>query len=460
MPITSLPVEIAFSLRREGFELSTRETLDIARALTLVDLESEVAVRETLRAIVATTKEENERFDRAFARFFFAKEKTVSLIEDLRLRGFSPEELEKVRGAIERTAKVDDVAFGALVQRGADYDRLLALVSQTGQDMRRLGQLGEIQERANEATGLLRAESMMAELERRFRDLFGERANEILDLIRERLRETKREVRTQLRESFDRREGTRDGSLEEKTFAALDEREIEDVRKVVRKFADRLRGGELVRRRHALRGRLDATKTLREAMRTYGIPVRLVRKKPRRKKTKLVLLCDISDSVRSAAVFMLEFVAVAHDLFSDARSFVFVSDLAETTELFEKDSISRALQRVASGELISVRDNSNYGRALRTFEGIYGPEIDRRTTLVILGDARTNYGDPGLEALRDLKKRAGHVIWLCPEKKDQWGAGDSAILAVAKHCTKLLEAANVTELESALRLIGRLRGRS
>ena len=92
-----------------------------------------------------------------------------------------------------------------------------------------------------------------------------------------------------------------------------------------------------------------------------------MRRDKRRDKPRLILLCDVSDSVRRAARFMLEFVYAAQELFDRTRSFVFVSELGETTQLFEREPVAVALAH-AGGVGRHVRDNSNYGRALRAFE--------------------------------------------------------------------------------------------
>ena len=159
----------------------------------------------------------------------------------------------------------------------------------------------------------------------------------------------------------------------------------------MRRFVERLRGGQSVRARRARRGRLDPHRTLRRALVTGGVPFAPARKSRRRDKPRLVLLCDVSDSVRTVARFMLELTYAAQELFERTRSFVFVSELGETTELFRRAPVSLALGEAYGGSVISVADNSNYGRVLRAFEARHLREIDRRTTVVILGDGRTSW---------------------------------------------------------------------
>jgi uncharacterized protein with von Willebrand factor type A (vWA) domain len=219
----------------------------------------------------------------------------------------------------------------------------------------------------------------------------------------------------------------------------------------VRGLAERLRGAERVRRRHARRGRIDPHRTLRASMRTGGVPFQPAHRRRRRDKPRLVVLCDVSDSVRAASLFMLELVHAAHELFAGTRSFVFVSELAETTRLFDGLPPDAALARVYGGAVVSLAHNSNYGRVLAAFEERVGRAIDRRTTVVVLGDGRTNYLADGAEVVARLRERARAVLWLFPEGPGSWGQGDSAMLRFAAAATRVLPARTAAELEAAAR---------
>jgi uncharacterized protein with von Willebrand factor type A (vWA) domain len=183
----------------------------------------------------------------------------------------------------------------------------------------------------------------------------------------------------------------------------------------------------------------------------------LFRRRRPHDKPRLMLLCDVSDSVRPVARFMLEFVCAAQELFVQTRSFAFVSELAETTNLFNTQPIQAALGYVYGGQIVSVANNSNYGRVLRSFQDNYLGEVDRRTTVVILGDGRTNYYDHAAEVLDKVRARARALVWLCPERKAQWVTGDSAMQRYASKCTHLFEIKNARELEAAAQAIAALR---
>ena len=197
--------------------------------------------------------------------------------------------------------------------------------------------------------------------------------------------------------------------------------------------------------------------TLRLSLRTGGVPFQPARRRRRRDKPRLVVLCDVSDSVRAASLFMLELVHAAQELFAGTRSFVFVSELVETTRLFADHPPDAALARIYGGAVVSLAHNSNYGRALAAFEERVGRAIDRRTTVVVLGDGRTNYLADGADVIARLRDRARALLWLCPEGPGSWGSGDSAMLRYAPASTRVLVARTAKELEIAAREVAALR---
>ena len=199
------------------------------------------------------------------------------------------------------------------------------------------------------------------------------------------------------------------------------------------------------------------SRTLRSSVQTGGVPFAPVRKRKRRDRPKLVLLCDVSDSVREVSRYFLELVHAAQELFVGTRSFVFVSDVAETTRLFAERGAEGALARIHGGQVVSPADASNYGRVLTHFEERFAGGLDRRTTVVVLGDGRTNYYADGAEIVRRLRDRARALYWICPEGRDRWGVGDSMMPRYADASTAVLVARTAGELEDAARRLARSR---
>jgi uncharacterized protein with von Willebrand factor type A (vWA) domain len=457
--------ELLWSLRREGFVVSTAQAVDVARALREVGLERRENVRAAVGAIVVQRASERARYESAFDAFFGAEAPDRRTLWE-RLAsppwGFSEAELDALRellGQLAASQGESMAPLGLLLERGAELDRVLALAGVAQNlDAHSGMQLGFLTHRLLGQMGAGRARQALGALRTRLVDALGARGDALADALAKELEGAEDDVRSHVRRTYEARlaevERQRaDRRIETTPFAALSDSEIEEVRRAVRRFAERLRGGARVRARRALRGRIDPHRTLRRALRTGGVPFDPARRERRRDRPKLMLLCDVSDSVRAAAAFLLEFTYAAQDLFSRARSFVFISELGETTNLFERAPVKHAIARAWGGGVVRSGDNSNYGRVLRDFDDRYGRELDRRTTVVILGDGRTNYLDPAAEVLDPIRERSRALLWLCPEPRGQWSQGDSAMAQYASKCTAVYEVRCAADLERAARVL-------
>lgn len=460
--------ELLFALRRDGFVVSTSQAIDAARVVRLLGWDDRERLATGLGAVLSSDPHDRGRFRRAFDEFFsLDRGHPGDLFERLRHRGFDPSELSVLRelfaAAAERSGQAGDLVMpSALVGSPSELDHLLALagVRRTLAGMTSPLQAGFFEQRISQSLGLGRAASALGRVRRVLIEALGDRGAGLADALDEEIANMKRRVRVHVEQSLALRDGSfdeRERGAEHVPFGALSEGEIADVRRAVRRLAERLRGAESVRRRHARAGKIDARRTMRRALSTGGVPFVPARKERRRDKPRLLLFCDVSESVRAASRFMLELVAQVQELFADARSFVFVSDVAETTALFRGEPAGRALAAIASGAVVAVSQNSNYGRALRGLASLLEGEIDKRTTLVVLGDGRTHHHDAEVAVVERLRRRARALVWLCPESPSSWGIGDSAMPRYAAACTAVLPARTARELEDAARTIARLR---
>ena len=454
--------ELLWVLRRAGFAIATSQAIDAVRAVRAVGFESHDVVRDAIASVVVKRARDRARFDDAFDAYF-SREPRRTLWERLAAEGFSEAELDVVRELLEAYASAaPDSALGPLVHRGAELDRLLQLAgsAQMLDSMQSALQAGFYTHRLLEHVGTWRAQDELASLRVRLVDALGEeRGDALVAALKREIQRAAEDVRGFVRSTLARREAdAKQGEdLLGSPLAALDDTEVEEVRRAVRAFVQRLRGGERVRRRRSRKGRVDAHTTLRRAMRTGGVPFLLARRARRRDKPRLVLLCDVSDSVRSVARFLLELTYASQELFDRTRTFVFVSELGETTQLFAEQPIDVALSRAYTGAVVPVTHNSNYGRMLHAFESRVLADVDRRTTVVILGDGRTNYQDDAASVLDAIRARARAVVWLCPEPRAAWATGDSAMPRYAPKCTRVLEVRSARDLETAARLLLALR---
>jgi uncharacterized protein len=450
--------ELLWSLRREGFVVAPSQSMDVARAMVLLGFSRRDVVRDAVAALLGVRPEKRDAFDAAFHRFFDPTSR-MGLWERLERAGATLSERDAVKGWLDALEDArNDATLAALLEGRGELTRLLAsrgsqaLLAGADSPLKS----GFLTHRLLDRLGSVRAHGDLSALRMHLVDAFGEeRAETLLRVLRDELSRTLAEVRGHVRDvaTNAERERSRTKDTLDTPFDALSVSEVAEVRRAVRRFVERLRGREEVRRRHARRGKVAAGPTVRRAFRTFGVPVRPVLRARKLRKPRLVLLCDISESVRGVARFLLEFSYLAQTLFEDARSFVFVSDLGETTRLFRDKPLSQALAEAYGGRVVSVASNSNYGRVFRTFVERHVDSVDRRTTVVILGDGRTNYLDDGLDALARIFGRARSVLWLCPEPRASWGQGDSAMERYATKCKNVLEVRSARELEDALRKV-------
>lgn len=453
--------ELLWALRRAGFTVATSQAIDAAQVVRLVGFDDPDRLTAALASVIVKDRADLFRFEEEVRRFFVGGRERRTLWERLAARGLADAELAELHAVVDALTATRDLApLGALLERGPELDRLLASPA-VAQDLAGLGesaQVGFHAHKVGQRLGLARAHGDLALLRPRLVDAFGaERADFILAALKRELELSGEEVRRHVRDVFDRRaaaseEAARTRTAETTPFEALGPSETAEVRAAVRRFVERLTGGARVRARRARRGRVDPHRTMRLALGTGFVPLTLARKVRRRDRPKLLLVCDISDSVRHAARFLLELAYTAQELTARTRTFVFVSELGETTELFEREPIERALATAWSGRVVSIASNSNYGRALRALATEHRAALDRRTTVVILGDGRTNYLDDGAEALDTLRARARAVYWLCPEPRSRWSVGDSRMNDYATRCTRVLTVRDARDLLAGARL--------
>ncbi len=454
--------EFLWALRRDGFAVSTAQAIDVARACALVGFGDRARLRDTIGAVVVERAADLRRYHASFDRFFSPEGAHVGdLWARLRERGFSDGELSALRdllsAAAERSGAFGDaIGFQALAGTAGELDQALrsAGIARVLAPMTSSLQVGFFAQRVMDQLAVPAVASALRRIRSALEEALGEdRGKALAEALAAEMERMRHRVREHVTLALRRLEGEEPAALGrmDVPFASLSEGEMDEVRRAVRALSQRLRGAERLRRRRARRGRIDPHRTLRRSLQTGGVPFQPARRARRRDKPRLMVLCDVSDSVRVAARFMLEFVCAAQELFDRTRSFVFVSELAETTELFAAMPASAALERIQRGEVVSRAHNSNYGRVLLAFEERYGRDVDRRVTLVILGDGRTNYFADEAEAVRRLRDRARALLWLCPEGPGAWGTGDSAMLRYAAASTKVLVARTARELETAAR---------
>ena len=232
-------------------------------------------------------------------------------------------------------------------------------------------------------------------------------------------------------------------------FLTSSREQIVAMRSVVDPLTRRLGGRLAEKRRHRRRGALDFRRTVRRSLDTGGVPVDPVFRKPRPSKPELFVLADISGSVSTFAAFTLQLMFALRSQFSRVRSFVFVDGIDEVTEVLQKapDVIDATRHINAMGSGVWLDGRSDYGHAFESFWERWGEQVRKRTTVIVLGDARTNYHDPAAGVLKAVRQRAAHLFWLNPEPKAAWNSGDSVIASYQPFCDAVRECRNIRQLK-------------
>jgi uncharacterized protein len=204
----------------------------------------------------------------------------------------------------------------------------------------------------------------------------------------------------------------------------------------------------MMRKRRHRNGPLDVRATLRVSMATGGVPVRVIHRRPRPTKPHLYVLADMSGSVATFAAFTVTLVSAMSQLFSRLRTFAFIQDAVEVTELFKRADDPRQALGVVSNFVgaSSLGNYTDYGRSLRRFSSDIGSQLGHRSTVLIFGDARGNYLPAQEATLADIAERAGSLYWLNPEPRSLWGTGDSLMHLYEPHCTDAVSCRTLSDL--------------
>ena len=204
-------------------------------------------------------------------------------------------------------------------------------------------------------------------------------------------------------------------ALHRQDFATFGDEELRAVTALARRIARRLSARPGRRWRLVRRGQhVSLRRTLREAMKTGGELSTLTYRERKLRRTRLVILADVSGSMDLYARLLLQFLYALQNAFARVETFVFSTRLSRVT-----DELRAPGYREALGELSArVHDwsgGTRIGESLSAFLASWPRLVERRTVVVVLSDGWET-GDPEVlgEALATLRRRAGRLVWLNP----------------------------------------------
>ncbi|MEV2254355.1 VWA domain-containing protein [Streptomyces sp. NPDC050147] len=446
------------ALRSHGIRIGTGETVDAGHVIEALGLTDRERVREGLAAALLHGEGQRPVFDPVFDLYF---PRGIGAPDTPDSSGTGQDfDRDDLRDRLAAALAADDQALLARLAAEA-VDGMGGYGTRPGSG----GTGGSDGWSSHQTLSRLRPETLLARVlagirqgtaEGEFTDRLG------ADEIRRRIEGFRALVGSEARRRVAERRGADEiarraiaPTADRVDFLVAGRAQLDELRRTVQPLARKLATRLAARRRRAARGHIDLRRTLRGSLSTGGIPMRPVLRRRRPARPELVLLCDVSGSVAGFANFTMLLVQALHDQFSKVRVFAFVNRVDEVTDLITRGGAGpEGLgSRIMSGAAVTGHHgSSDYGSALGEFTERYTEAVTSRSTVFVLGDARTNMSDPNVPALRAIAARARRVYWLNPEGRAQWQTGDSVAGTYAE-LVEMYECRNARQLGA---LIGRL----
>jgi uncharacterized protein len=464
-------------LRNAGIPVSPTENLDAVEALRHIPLEDRDAFKYALAATMVKNDAHWKSFETVFEVYFSLRGREYRLggegedevdHEDLiaellgaregegqgSAEGLTPEQLAEMlfralmdgndammralaRAAVTRYAgmepgrPVGGTYYLYRTLRNLDLDSMLERMMQ--QERRRNEDETDLEERLLREEYESRLDALRREIEAEIRRrLVADRGAEAVA----------KSVRKPLPEDID--------------FMHASREELVALRRAIAPLTRKLAVRLARKRRHGRKGPLDFRNTVRHSLSYGGVPADPKFRYPRPSKPEIMVIADISGSVAAFARFTLQMVYAISSQFSRVRSFVFIDGIDEVTDYFKAtEDISEAIHRInTEADVIWVDGHSDYGHAFEAFWERWGRDVNTKTTVLLLGDARNNYHAAQAWVLGEMAKKARHVYWLNPEPRSYWDTGDSIVGQYATHCDGAYECRNLKQLERFVEQLG------
>jgi uncharacterized protein with von Willebrand factor type A (vWA) domain len=438
--------------RGAGVRVSPAESIDAMRAVAQVGFTDRGILRDTFLLTLAKTQDEKRALGDCFDLFFSQPESAQETAQDEKT-----DDPEKAGSDTASDSRADagggdrNENLGPLAQMLLSQDRsalAAAIANASGaaslSDIRYFTQRGIFSGRILDAMGIQRLRDDLDNLIAT-NPALAERLQSALNGLRETVRDTVSQAL--LLYGREEAENLRNEILRNAPLARIEPRQVEQMRALIRQIARRLRERYSKPRKRQRRGHLDVRRTLRRNAAWGSIPFLTAWKRKHRDKPRIVALCDVSGSVARVSDFFLLLIHSLHEVVDDVRSFAFSGHLIEVSRILEEKSPEAAMAEIMSKVGFG---SSDYGNSLADFEEEWMSTITPQTTVIVLGDARSNNLDPRADILRRISERSKRLVWLNPEGRMTWGFGDSEMPRYATFCTVVRQCATAKQLERAV----------
>ncbi|MBL8164323.1 MAG: VWA domain-containing protein [Anaerolineae bacterium] len=448
-------VQFIRALRAAGIRISLAESQDAMYGIETVGASNRDQFRSALKATLVKEGRDQSTFDYFFPLFFGNNAPPMENIPD----NLNPQQQQMLQDALQslmgNMQALKDLLRQLIEGKPFSQQQLDQMANQSGLPQgSEMYQRQWFERRMNRQAGLQQIQQAIEELLQELRDMGM--SEEAVEDIREQLQQNAQGLSEQLSnyvgqslaERMAEQEPQDKPDLMDVPFTQLGQSDVEAIRDEIRRLAARLRSRASLRQKRANAGKLDPRKVLRHNMRYGGVPLEL-KYHTRQVKPRLVLICDVSTSMRYCAEFLLTLVYELHDVVARTDSFVFIDDIVDISMTFEEKQPREAVRQVLY-ENPPGYYSTDLGNGLATFQRDHMGKVTSRTTIIMLGDGRNNYNNPRLDIAAEMARRARRLIWFCPEPPGQWGTGDSDMHQYAPLSNGVYRVSNLRELANAV----------
>jgi uncharacterized protein with von Willebrand factor type A (vWA) domain len=447
-------LQLIAALRASGVRVSLAESAEAFSAVDLMGIQNREEFRLSLRATLIKDLKDIPTFDKLFPLFFGSgqpPEMGGNPSDDM-----TPEEAQMWAEAMQQ--------FGEQLRQR--MERLMNGEPLTKSELEALAQLVGLNQAENLNYQNWMAQRMMRamafpEVQKAMKELMEQLAQmgmnrERIEQIREMIQQNMQGMQEQINQfagehiAQNLSEHPRSDNIDNlmnRPFEALSDSDKKLLQREVQKLAAALRTRIALRQKRAKNGQMDAKATIRASLKYNGVPME-IKHRNRIHKPKIVVICDVSTSMRFCSELMLSFLFALQGQVHKTHAFAFIDHLESISEDFSGANADEAIQSVL-WRMPSGHYNTDLGYALNNFNDEYMDTLNSGTTLIIVGDGRNNYNDPRLDIFSRMSRRSTRTIWLNPEPEHLWH-GDSDMPKYAPLCSNVLKVSNLRELADAV----------
>ena len=447
-------VEFIRGLRAAGVRVSLAESVDALHAVETLGITDKEVFRSLLRTTLVKESSSFAAFEELFPLYFGSGGPPLqNALEDL-----SPEDQELMKMALSAlSGRMQQLLDWLSSGEGPSKEELEQMARQAGVEWADNQQEARwVTRRMLQQMGFAHLEEQMQQLYERLQEMgMSQEAIEklmgVVEANRESLAEqVAQQVGKQIAEQRANRPRDLYGSdLMQKSFGSLTDEDMKHLRQEAGRLVTQLRSRAALRRKRGNKGKFDPKGTIRSNLRNGGVPIELKFKK-KKLKPSLLLMCDVSGSMRSIAEFMLRLVYEMQDQVSKTRSFAYYWDMVEVGTMLRRDNLSEAIIEILDTILPYRSYATDLGFCLEQFYKNSLDAVNGRTTVVMLGDGRNNFNPARADLIKELQHRAKRLIWFTPEPQSMWREGDCDMWEYYPHCDDVFVVRNLAQLATAV----------